>query len=342
VVIIPQNRVAVIILTFNSVSKLGSFFDEVLESVFKQDYQDSEILFIDNGSGDGTPDYVENKCKEHGKCRVLRLGKNYGWSGGNNRGALLAKDANYLFFMNDDVILERGCLHKLMDALLRRKDLGAVQPLIVNRDGTLNYGLTIGLSGFPKMVQCLRGYPSSTIFYVSGAALLTRADAFFHVGMFDDHLFLYHDDADYSWRLRLMGYKVDCVTNVKAYHWGSATLGTESPQYLYFLTRNNLWIIVKNSSLAWILPRIFLMLIEVMISFLGHMLLKKKDVKRTFIVLRALMDGFRNLRVPMGKRVNVAKIRRVREGEINRAINVLVDVDLIFPKTLREAMGLRW
>lgn len=42
------------------------------------------------------------------------------------------------------------------------------------------------------------------------------------------------------------------------------------------------------------------------------------------------------------KRVNVAKIRRVGEEEINRAMNVLVDVDLIFPKTLREAMGLRW
>ena len=42
------------------------------------------------------------------------------------------------------------------------------------------------------------------------------------------------------------------------------------------------------------------------------------------------------------KRVNVAKIRRVGEEKINRAMNVLVDVDLIFPKTLREAMGLRW
>ncbi|MEM4005300.1 MAG: glycosyltransferase family 2 protein [Desulfurococcaceae archaeon] len=340
-VIIPQNRVAIIILTFNSISKLGSFFNEVLESVFRQNYLDSEIIIVDNGSSDGTPDYVENTCKKHSNCKVLRLRRNYGWSRGNNLGALLAKNANYLFFMNDDVILERDCLRKLVDALLRREDLAAVQPLIVNRDGTVNCGLSLGLSGLPKMVQCLQGYPSSTIFYVSGAALLTRADVFFRVGMFDDDLFLYHDDADYSWRLRLTGYKVACVTNAKAYHWGSATLGSESPQYLYFLVRNNIWIIAKNSSLAWILPRIFLMLIEVMISFLGHMLFKKRDLKRASIILRALIDGFRNLRVPISKRANVAKIRRVKEREINRAMNISVDVNLIFPRTLRRAIGLR-
>jgi len=139
-----------------------------------------------------------------------------------------------------------------------------------------------------------------------------------------------------------MGYKAACVINAKAYHWGSVSLGSESPQYLYFLTRNNLWIIAKNSSLMWILPRTLLMLIEVIVSFLGHMLLKKRDVKKASIILRTLMDGFRNLRIPISKRVNVAKIRRVKEVEINRVMNILVDVDLILPRTLRRAIGLRW
>lgn len=255
---------------------------------------------------------------------------------------MLAKGADYLFFINDDVILERSCMRKLVNTLSGHEDLGAVQPFIINKDGTLNCGLDLGLSGLPKMVQRPQGYPLSEAFYVSGAALLTRTEAFFHAGMFDDDLFMYHDDVDYSWRLRLMGYKVACVVNARAYHWGSATFGAESSQYFYFLVRNNLWVIVKNSSLMWILPRILLMLIEVTISFLGHMLLKRRDMRRALVIIHALIDGFKNLRVPFSKRVNVVKIRKVREKEINKAMNIMIDIDLIFPRTLRRMLGLKW
>ena len=282
---VPQGRVTVIVLTCNSVSKLGSFFDEVLQSVFEQDYPSLEVIVVDNGSSDGTPDYVE---KHHGnKCGVLRLGRNYGWSGGNNRGALLARGADYLFFMNDDVLLERSCVRKLVDVLSRHRDLAAVQPLIENRDGTLNSGLDLGLSGLPMMRHHLREYPLSEAFYVSGAALLTRTEVFFRAGMSDDDLFLYHDDADYSWRLRLMGYKVACVASTRAYHWGSASLGSESPLYFRFLIRNCLWVMAKNSSLMWILPRVSFMLIEIAVSFLGHMFLIKEE---HYILLCALIE----------------------------------------------------
>lgn len=275
-----QEKVAIVMLTFNSVSKLGSFFDKVIESMFEQDYPHLEVIIIDNGSSDETPDHVKNACKKYGRrCRVLRMRRNYGWSGGNNRGALLAKGANYLFFVNDDIVLERQCLRKLIDTISKREDLAAVQPFIINRDGTINCGFALGFSGFPRMLQCLREHPPSKIFFVSGAALLTRTDVFFRSGMFDDALFLYHDDVDYSWRLRLMGFKVDCVADARAYHWGSASLGSGSSQYFYFLFRNNLLIIAKNSSLIWIIPRIFLMLIET-IMILIYMILKKKDIKK--------------------------------------------------------------
>ena len=338
-----QSRVAVIMLTYNSVSKLGSFFDEVLQGVLMQDYPSLEVIFVDNASGDGTPDYIKSYIERLGgrEYKVLLLKRNRGWSGGNNIGALLAKDAEYLFFMNDDVILEQSCIRTLIDAISNHQNLAAVQPLIMNKDGSLNYGLDLGLSGFPKMIQHQRGDSLCNAFYVSGAALLTRSGAFFDVGMFDDSLFIYHDDADYSWRLRLMGYEVACVTNARAYHWGSATLGSESPQYFYFLTRNNIWIIAKNSSLVWIFPRLFLMLIETLISFFGYMLMKK-NTKVALHILRALLEGFMNLHIPFSRRASIAKIKRVKEKEVNRVMSTLIDVDLIFPRTLRRVLGLKW
>jgi len=336
-----QDKVAIIVLTYNSLSKLGDFFDRVLQSVFAQSYPSLEVIFVDNDSSDGTPDYLERLATGKENCRVLKLRKNYGWSGGNNRGALLAKDAKYLFFMNDDVVLERDCIYKLVNVMLKYPYLGAVQPLIVNRDGSINCGADLGFSGFCRMLQRPQSRPVSEVFYVSGAALLTRSDIFFRAGMFDEDLFLYRDDVDYSWRLRLMGYKCACVVDAKAYHWGSATLGG-SPYISYFIMRNNIWVIAKNSSLRWFLLRLFLMLIEALISFFRSVLLKKKDVKRAIIILRGILEGLVNLRIALSKRANVMKSRKVKEKEINKLMNIIIDLDLIFPKRLRRAFGLRW
>lgn len=336
-----RGKVSVIILTYNSISKLGKFFDRVLESVLKQDYPDYEVFVVDNGSADGTPRYVEKVYgKYYANLRVVRLGKNYGWSGGNNRGALLARDSRYLLFMNDDVILlESSLIHKLVSAISKQERLAAVQPLIINRDGTLNCGLDLGLSGLPKMIQYPRGYPLSPAFYVSGAALLTRTEIFFKIGMFDKDLFLYHDDADYSWRLRLVGYEVACIVDAKAYHLGSATLGVESPQYYYYLMRNNIWVIAKNSSIPWLFIRLLLMLLETQISFVGHMLLKRRDAERTLAILRGLIDGFCYLKTSFSKRF---RDKIINDEKLNKSMNPLVDVDLILPKTLRKALGFKW
>ncbi len=246
------------------------------------------MLIVDNDSIDGTPSYAEEICSKHKDCRVIRLGDNYGWAGGNNRGAILAKNSDLLLFVNDDVVLGQGCIRRLAEVLYTHRDVAAVQPLIINRDGTINCGLDLALSGLPKMLQKPRNYPLSEAFYVSGAALMTRRDAFFEVGMFDEDFFLYHDDADYSWRLRLAGYRVLCITDARALHYGSATLGPESPSYLYFLTRNNIWTLAKNSSLPWLLLRLVLMLIEVFISFFLHFLFLRRDVRRASAVLKGL------------------------------------------------------
>lgn len=73
------------------------------------------------------------------------------------------------------------------------------------------------------------------------------------------------------------------------------------------------------------------MLIEVAISFVGHMLLKKRDVKRAFIIVRTLIESFKNLRIPFSKRTEVSKIKMVRERKINRAMSILVDAIRIAP-----------
>jgi len=337
-----KGRVTVVILCYNTLSKLGeAFFQKVLESVFCQDYKNLELLIVDNGSSDRTPSYIENLPTMQG-CKVLCLQRNRGWSGGNNAAVNSVSPGEFLFFMNDDVVLvDPSCIRKLVDVSAKYEDIGAVQPLVRNADGTFNCGFDVGLSGRPMAIPMPKNYPISETFYALGAVLFTRSRIFEEVGMFDEDLFLYHDDLDYGWRLRLAGFRVACLLDAGAYHYGGATLGSGNPVILYFIMRNNIWVLAKNSMLIWFMIRLFFFLLEASISFLAYLLLQH-DYKRAIAILNGLLDGFRGLRNSFSRRANVMKTRKVKEMEINKAMNAIVDARFILPRTLRKTLGLRW
>jgi GT2 family glycosyltransferase len=285
------------------------------------------LIIVDNGSHDKTSIYLSellnNVTLEH---YIIKLPKNYGYAGGNNVGALYAihRGADFLFFMNDDIIL--------FNRLMEDESLGAAQPLIINRDGSVNCGFRCGFSSIPKMSSDGRG-----IFFVSGATFLTRAKVFLGVGMFDSDFFLYHDDVDYSWRLWLSGYRIECVKDVRAYHWGSATLGAESPKFYYYVLRNAVWSIVKNSSIAMLIPRLTLLSLESLISFVLHHALIKRDPRLVKADILGLLNGINGISVGIAKRALVQRNRRVSDKYINRLMDARIDLDLLFPKTLRRA-----
>jgi GT2 family glycosyltransferase len=152
-----KSRVAVVLLTYNTLSKLkGTFVRLTIESILRQDYPNLTLIVVDNNSRDGTIDYIRKLLSRGSRIdfRIVRLPRNYGYTGGNNRGAVysISHGEEFLFFMNDDVILlDRDLISVLSKRLEEREDLGAVQPLIINRDGSLNCGFKVGLSSIPWM-----------------------------------------------------------------------------------------------------------------------------------------------------------------------------------------------
>jgi GT2 family glycosyltransferase len=335
-------KVAIILLTYNTLSKVKEkFINLMIKSILNQDYPHLMLIIVDNGSHDKTPIYLSellnNATLEH---YIIKLPKNCGYAGGNNVGALYAvrHGAEFLFFMNDDIILlDRNLVSVLVNRLMEDESLGAVQPLIINRDGSVNCGFRCGLSSIPKMSDDGRG-----IFFVSGATLLTRTKAFLEVGMFDPDFFLYHDDVDYSWRLWLSGYRIECVKNVRVYHWGSATLGAENPKFYYYMLRNAVWSVAKNSSVSMLIPRLTLLSLESLISFVLHHALIKRDPRLVKADILGLLNGIKGISVGIAKRALVQSNRRVSEKYINRLMDARIDLDLLFPKTLRRAFAKIW
>ena len=128
--------------------------------------------------------------------------------------------------------MHRNCLTRLVAHMEIDGSLGAVQPAIVNRNGKLNLGGAIGLSGLPK----LRTSPSLSLSYLSGVALMVRASTFYRAGMFDESLFLYRDDAEFCWRLYALGWNIALAPDCLVFHWESAMHGEDSPNYLYLIS----------------------------------------------------------------------------------------------------------
>jgi hypothetical protein len=333
-----KSRVAIILLTYNTLTKVGEkFINLMIKRVLDQDYPYLMLIIVDNHSHDKTSIYFREVLNNIDiEYHIIKLSKNYGYAGGNNVGALYAisHNADFLFFMNDDVILlDKNLISTLVNELVKDENLGAVQPLIINRDGSVNCGFRCGLSSLPKMSDDVK-----RIFFVSGATFLTKSKTFLEIGMFDSDFFLYHDDVDYSWRLWLSGYKVECVRDIRAYHIGSATLGVENPRFYYFMLRNAIWTIAKNSSMGMFIPRLTLLFSESFISFILHHAFIKRDPRLVKADIQGLVEGIKNLSTAVSKRMFIQKNRKVTEKFINKIMDVRVDVELLFPRTLRRIL----
>lgn len=125
-------RIAVIILNYLNYKDT----DECVQSVLKQKYPDFHILVVDNGSDNGSFEYLWKKYNRYEKVNVLKAGKNYGFAKGNNIGIHYAKknfDVEYVMLLNNDTVLEDvDYIQKMMD--VDHDKVGVVGSRIIERD----------------------------------------------------------------------------------------------------------------------------------------------------------------------------------------------------------------
>jgi GT2 family glycosyltransferase len=241
--------VAIVIPTYNSIGLLSG----CLKSLRDLDYPKDRltIVVVDNASRDGTASTLGARYPE---VLVSTQEKNTGFAAACNRGAALA-DAEYVAFLNDDALAERGWLQGLF-AGLRAGGEGAVcaASQIRSRDGrNVEYeGASSNLYGAGRPVS-VWGWPDmpspptegSPVLFASGGAMLIHRRTFLDVGGFDPEYFAYFEDVDLGWRLWLLGHKVVYAPGAVVRHIGGAT-GSRSPIY----RRYTLW---ECNSLATIL-----------------------------------------------------------------------------------------
>jgi GT2 family glycosyltransferase len=238
--------ISVIVVNFNGCHHLKT----CLTSLQKQSLRDFETILVDNGSGDGSFEYVQ---REFPWVKGLSLDKNLGFAGGNNRGILKAR-GEYIALLNNDAEADEHWLEELYGEMKHNPSVGMCASKMFtfhNRtklDSVGDYYTVAGDAG--KIGEGQKdGHKAHSKRYVFGAcagAALYRRDLFEEIGLFDEDFFCYLEDIDLSFRAQLAGYKCLYVPSAVVYHKASATEKPGSPFLTYYIHRNSELVYYKN------------------------------------------------------------------------------------------------
>ncbi|MBW1859357.1 MAG: glycosyltransferase family 2 protein, partial [Deltaproteobacteria bacterium] len=221
--------VSVIIVNWNGRNLLS----DCLDGLRGQAYRKFTTILVDNGSVDGSVDFVSQNYPE---VEVIGLAENSGFATGNNIAIKRAKTkseaglaaSKMVFYDNPEIIDRAG------DAYTRA--------------GTgLLRGRGIAASSYNK-----QGW----IFGACAGAALYRSTMLEDIGLFDEDFFLVYEDVDLSFRAQLKGYKCIFVPEAVAYHKASSSIVYDSPVSVYYSHRNLEWVYVKNMPAKLILKTI--------------------------------------------------------------------------------------
>ena len=206
-----------------------------------------ELVVVDNGSTDGTCEYVES-LHEAG-IRRIALHSNLGFAEANNIGVreTLGK---WIFLLNNDTVADTELLRALEKCTVEfpQYQLFACR-LIRMADGKIDSaGLHFRRRVFAEQIN--RGAAVSIetpreVFGASGGAMLFRRDIVDDIGLFNPDYFAYQEDVDFAVRARLAGYRCLYLPSATVYHKAGGTSSTNPSLYTYYNQRN-LELVLQN------------------------------------------------------------------------------------------------
>lgn len=245
-------KVAIIVLNWNG--KEDTL--ECLESISKIDYQNFDIVVVDNGSSDDSVDVIQKKFPE---ANVLEAGENLGYAGGNNFGIRYAikNGAEYILLLNNDVIVDSQLLKSFIKAEHRVSTRGIFSAKIYyySQPKKIWYAGARRIERTANFMHIGQGTIDTgkdfcalvETDYACGCAFFVHVGVLNKIGLFDEKFFLTYEEADLCYRARRAGIKSYVVPEAIVWHKVSISFGgEESAIFRYYITRNKLLWAEKN------------------------------------------------------------------------------------------------
>lgn len=316
--------VAIVLVTYFGADNLDRLYASVRDLHYQPERR--ALIVVENGADREAWRWFHERAPG---VRVLVPGVNVGYAGGAATGMreALAAGVDYVAIITQDTVLDADWLRELVAMAERYPSAGAVQPTILRRDrhgrtvinswGNELHFLGVGFSGGDGRPD--GPLESRPLAYASGAGVLCRASALRTVGVFDPVFFMYHEDSDLSWRMRLAGYDVLLAPRARMYHDYDFR---RNPDKFYYIERNRLINVLTHyrlTTLALLAPA--LLVFEVLVlgyAFAHGWLWRRLAVYRFFMK----QSTWRYLRE---KRRAVQSIRRVPDRAITAHLTARIE-----------------
>ncbi len=209
---------SIVIVTFNRLEMTR----RCVESVAAHTPEPHELIFVDNGSTDGTVDYLRHRFSPD---LVIANNTNEGFVRAANRGMKAAR-GEHILLLNNDTLVTPGWLTALQQPFANSASTGIVGGKIVGPDGRVQLaGAYMAFDGSARMIgegldpddPCLS--EGREVCYVGGHCFLIRREVIDAIGFLDeDYGFGYHEDTDYCYRARSAGFRVVYTPDCVVYH----------------------------------------------------------------------------------------------------------------------------
>jgi len=213
--------ISIIILTFNQLEDTKRCY----ESLLKNPPEDYEVIFVDNGSKDGTAEYLKKVKAGNGRLKLIFNEINLGFSKANNQAMKIA-DGEYVLLLNNDVVLTEGWIQRLVACAESDAEIGVAGPCTNNAVGQQVVGTGTKLDEqeiqrFAAVQLISNAGCWIDVHRIIGFCMLIKREVIAKIGMLDER-FGPGGFEDYDFCLRVMqaGYKIMIASDVFVYHIG--------------------------------------------------------------------------------------------------------------------------
>ena len=263
-----------------------------------------EIILIDNGSKDGSLDFIRSEFPE---VICIETGSNQGFSKANNLGINNAR-GQYVLLLNSDTKILDNSLGGMLNYLESHSEVGAVGPRQLNGKGRLQ----LSWGDFPTLVSEIyrklihhrlsindfrvRDYleekyaDRTEVDWVSGSCLMARKKALLDAGLLDEHYFMYFEDIDLCRKIKEGGWGIRYLSDMTILHYGGVSARKNIMRVLVEYRRSQIYFTRKYYGLNGVLVLKALLLLKSFVNFFrwgsaflaSSVLLRKKRMKESY------------------------------------------------------------
>lgn len=300
--------VSVVVLNYNG----NNYVKRCLTSLFKNNYPNFEVLFIDNNSPDKSADIAEELFRNEPRFKLIRNKTNLGFSMGNNIGFNSSK-AKYVISLNNDTEVQENFIEILVKVAESNDKIGSVGCKIIQLDDTISYGPKYMNYGFITHALKKQTYEKISCNLANcGCAVLFRKSLLEKIKGFDPYLWTDWEDHDLGYRINLAGYKCIYTPKTTVLHFGGGNYLGMSQERKTRIIRNRLLCYYKNYETKNLVFRFPIVAMKCLTAD-GISGLKKRKFTP---VLKGFSDFLKLTQILGDERLKIQKMRTVSDQEI--------------------------